>query len=190
MASTPVQSTAEVRVGGPKVGGYAWKAPIGSTRPTDGVAALNAAYLDLGYISDDGLSVKTDKSNDKIKDWNLDTIAVIEKSNEATLEVTFDQVTANSCKALFGDSNVTVSSTAPNRVTAISYTGETLPHACWAFLTHDANGDGVFDVGDGQVTGIDGFTFKKDAIVSFKATIELFKDKDGKFFTWHLGAAS
>lgn len=179
------KNTTQVRIGGPKKGGYAYQAPMSSKRPT-AAAALDAAYVDLGYVSDDGLEIKTDNGTDKIKDWNLDTIAVIQKQNEATLTVTFDQVSAATAKALFGEGNVTAAEGDPSKVTKLSYTGEVLPHKQWAFLTSDGNGDGVLDIGDGQVTGIDGITFKKDEIVSFKAEIELFKDADGNFFNWLL----
>lgn len=186
--ATTGKNTAEVHVGGPKQAGYSFYAPLGSKRPTDGVAALDAAYIDLGYVSDEGINVKLDNSTDKILDWNLDTIAVIQKSNSASIEVTFDQVSAAVGKALFGAANVKVGTS--GAVTAISYTGEVLPHAQFAFCLHDANGDGVLDIGDGQITGIDSITFKKTDVVSFKTTIELFKDSAGKFFNWYLGAAS
>lgn len=186
MAPTNGQSIKQVRIGGPKVGGYAYRGEVGTTRPTTVSGGLDPAYVDLGYISDDGLSIKTDAGTDKIKDWNQDTIAVIQKQNEATLEVTFAQVSAAAAKAIFGDDNVETLSGDAGAPKSISYTGEVLPHSQWAFLMKDGNGESVLDIGDGQVTGIDGIEFKKDAIVSFKVTIELFKDSKGKFFNWLL----
>lgn len=177
------KTTSEVRVGGGAVGGYAFDAPIGSTRPTSGDDTLDDAYQDDGYVSDDGLEIKFDNGADKVKDWNLDTIAVIQKSNEATLTVTFAQVSAALASLLFGEENVTVTS---GKLTKISYDGGLRPHRQYAFLQKDNNGPSILDIGDGQVSSIDGVTFKKDEIVSFKTEIELFKDKDGKFFNWHL----
>lgn len=184
--STPTavgQDKTAVRVGGPKVGGYAFRAPIGTKRPTDATSPLDKGYVDLGYITDDGLSLKTDNGTDKIKDWNMDTIAVIQKQNEASLEVSFAQVSPEVCKALFGDAAV---KTKGNKVTSLSYTGEILAHSQFVFLIHDGNGDGLIEIGDGQVTSVEDMAWAKDSIVSFKATIELFKDSAGNFFTWYL----
>lgn len=184
------KSTAEVRVGGgATTGGYSFFAPIGSTRPAKIAGALDPAYLDLGYVTDDGISVKLDSSTDKILDWNLDTIAVIQKSNECSIEVTFGQVGGNVSKLLFGDANVAVDS-ASGKLQSISYTGEILAHRQFAFLGKDGNGPFVLDIGDGQVTGVDDISFKKTGIVQFKTTIELFKDKNGKFFNWLLADAA
>lgn len=177
------KSTSEVRIGGGVVGGYAFDAPIGSIRPNSGDATLDAAYQDDGYVSDDGLEIKFDNGADKVKDWNQDTIAIIQKSNEATLTVTYAQVSVALATLLFGAENVAATD---GKLTKISYDGELRPHRQYAFLQKDSNGPSILDIGDGQVSSVDGITFKKDEIVSFKTEIELFKDASGKFFNWHL----
>ncbi|MGJ6980025.1 hypothetical protein ACSDQ9_05770 [Aestuariimicrobium soli] len=181
------QKIAEVRLGAPKVGGYGFSAPIGSTRPTAAGTTLDAAYIDLGFISEEGVEVTTENGTTKIKDWNLDTIAVVQESNECTIGVTFVQVSPALAKELFGTANVVITGTAPaDKVTKIGYTGEILPHKMYAFPMKDGNGDMLIDIGDGQVTSVSGLKFVKNQVVSFTVTIECFKDAAGKFFNWHL----
>ena len=56
----PGKNVAEVRLGAPQdVGGYAFSAPLGTTRPVTGTPPLDAAYDDLAYLSSDGIEVKT-----------------------------------------------------------------------------------------------------------------------------------
>lgn len=179
-----VQDLSTVRIGSPKVGGYAATAPMSAERPTKAPDPLTG-YTKLGYINDDGVSIKTDFGTEKIKDWNLDTVAVIQKNSEASIEVTFISTDVETCKALFGDDAVSVSN---NRVTGISIDGRIMPHQRWAFLLSDGQGEGILDIGDGQVTGVDGLEFKKDQAIGFKTTIELFKDEKGNFLTWHMAA--
>ena len=43
----------------PKIGGAVYSAPLGTTLPKDATTALDKAFKALGYISEDGLKMKT-----------------------------------------------------------------------------------------------------------------------------------
>lgn len=179
------KNTAQVRLGSPEdVSGYAYSAPLGTTRPTATAMTLDAGYVDLGYISEDGVEVSTENGTNKIKDWNLDTVAVIQESNECTLTFTFLQKSPETARELFGADNVETSGTAPNEtLTAIHYTGAILPHKQYAFPLKDGIGKQMLEVGDGQITSMSGFTLVKNDVIKFEVEIECFKDKDGRFFS-------
>ncbi len=44
-------------------------APVGSTGPTDSTTALNAAFVGLGYVGEDGVTVTPNDSVDAIRAW-------------------------------------------------------------------------------------------------------------------------
>lgn len=179
-------STTDVRVGGPATsGGYAFHAPIGSTRPTSASTTLDAAYKDLGYLSEDGVEVSTERGSEKVRDWNLDTVAVLEGANEATVTVIFMSRNPETMKLLFGEDNVETDTVDPTKIKAVHYTGETLPHEQFAFLLKDSRGPRILDFGDAQITSAGPFSYRKNGVVTYPATIELFKDASGRFYTEH-----
>lgn len=49
--------------------GGVYFAPTGSTAPTNSTAALDAAFIELGYISEDGITESWDDSVDDIFSW-------------------------------------------------------------------------------------------------------------------------
>ena len=100
-------NTANVSVGKGKVGGYCFTAPAGTSLPSDASTALAGAYVNLGYISEDGLtnSISTDSS--EIKDWNGDTILTVISSRTETFQFTLVETKVDVLKEVFGASNVT-----------------------------------------------------------------------------------
>ena len=62
-----MSDTANVSVGKPKIEGAVYRAPIGSTLPTDAKAALDAAFKGLGYISDAGMVNSNSPTTENVK---------------------------------------------------------------------------------------------------------------------------
>lgn len=58
--------TSEIRVG---ASGTVYVAPTGSTLPTDESTALDAAFIELGAINEDGVTLSPSRSIEKIRAW-------------------------------------------------------------------------------------------------------------------------
>lgn len=74
MADSTTNDSTMVSLGKFKVGGYAYWAPAGTTPPTNATTALPAAFKLLGYLSEDGLTIKTDTGTTEVKDANGTTV--------------------------------------------------------------------------------------------------------------------
>lgn len=100
--------TANVSVGKGVVGGYMFTAPVGTPLPTDHTSALDAAFVNVGFLSDEGITASVDASTDTFNDLNGDQVAVAVSSRERTLGVQFIEVNEVSLKENFGQDNVAV----------------------------------------------------------------------------------
>lgn len=132
-----------------------------------------------GFIGEDGLTKTVDRSTEKIKDWNKDTVIVLETDHSVVVKFTFlEAANANVLKAVYGADNVKIEG---KNITVVDAAGE-LPH--FSFVGELNGGEGkkgrIF-VPDGQVTNVADITFKKDDVIKYEVEIECFAVDNKKF---------
>lgn len=106
MASTP-NNTSNVSVGKGVAGGYFFVAPAGTALPTDNSTALAAAYLNIGYLGEDGISFADSSDVTAFFDMNGDTVDSSNGSIEKSFTVTLIEIKKDSMALVYGAANVT-----------------------------------------------------------------------------------
>ena len=106
MASTK-NSTKNVSYGKFLSGGYFFLAPAGTDLPTDNKTTLNTAFLNMGFLGDDGVNFSDSSSTENAYDANGDSIATSQGEIEKTFTVTFREIKKDSLSVLYGSANVT-----------------------------------------------------------------------------------
>lgn len=101
-------NTKNVSAGKGVVGGYIFSAPVGTALPTDYKTALNASFVNLGYVTDEGATFSVETDSNTFKDLNGDDIATSSGGKTRTLGVQFAEVKEESLKEVFGQTQVTV----------------------------------------------------------------------------------
>ena len=76
------------------VSGAVYVAPTGTTAPTTSGSTLDAAFVDLGYVSSDGVTENIDRSTTQIRAWQNGSL-VREVTQEGTYSVSMTFIETN-----------------------------------------------------------------------------------------------
>ncbi len=107
---TTTNNVKNVMVGKPKLTGGIYMAPAGTVLPTDASTALSDEYKGLGYISEDGVTLSTDRSTESIIAWGGDNVLEATTGVEYGFGFTLiESIREEVLKLVYGEENVTVS---------------------------------------------------------------------------------
>lgn len=167
-----------VTVGAPKVGGAVFRAPKGTTLPTSATTTIGNTFVDLGFISEDGVSNDNTRESEEIKDWGGSIVLTPQTEKKDTWKMTFlESKSVEVLKTIYGDGNVT--GTLATGITVKSNAEELEEHA-WVIDMVTTDGDlKRITIPHGKVSEVGEVVYKNDEPVGFETTITAFPDASG-----------
>lgn len=170
----------KVSVGKPKVGGAIHWAPLGTTLPTSATEALNGAFVELGYVSEDGLTNNNSPESDTIKAWGGDTVLSIQTDRPDTWAMKLlESLNTDVLKTIYGSSNVIIDGSG-NITTKV--TAGDMPSGAWVFDTILKGGRARrIVVPNGTISELGEITYKDDEALGYDITITDVPDSNGVY---------
>lgn len=171
-------NTANVSTGKPKVTGAVYRAPIGTTLPTDATTELADGYVSLGYVSDNGMTNSNSMEVENLKAWGGDIVLTTQTDREDTFRCKLiEALNLEVLKAVYGDDNVT--GTIETGVTVKANTTQLEPYI-WVF-DMIMRGDKLKRVviPNGTITEVGDITYKDEEAIGYEVTITAAVDASG-----------
>ena len=168
--TTTTTNVSNVSVGKPKITGAIYMAPAGTALPTDAVTPLAAAYVGLGYVSEDGVSNANTAETSETKAWGGDVVSSEQTSKPDKFKYKLiEAMNVNVLKAAYGDGNVSGSLEQGITVRANSMPSTTHVWVIDMILKNNAVKRIV--IPEGKVTEVDEINYKDDEVIGYALTL-------------------
>ena len=172
-------TAAYVSTGKPKASGAIYAAPIGTALPTDASTALNSAFKELGFVSDDGVTNNATSNSDAVNAWGGQEVLVL--STEKTDEWHFTLIEAMNpevLKIIYGDANVTVNGTS-GLITVQATTAQLTDRAYVIDMALKNNSMKRVVIPNGSLGEMGEVVYKDDEAIGYEITVKALPDANG-----------
>lgn len=168
-----------ITIGLPKAGGAVYFAPLGSELPTDASTGLSEDFVNLGYISEDGVTHSVAEETDEIRAWGKDIVMISQTSYSETVQLNLlETIRESVLQFIRGTENVSIGE---DGSVASGTTGDALPRGIVVVETIQNNGAAepryhrlVF--GDCQISDRSGdVTYNNSDPLTYPVTLQAFK---------------
>ena len=171
---------ATVTAAKPRVAGVVYRAPKGTTLPTDADTALGNSFTSLGYLSEDGFTNNYEISSEDIREMGGNIVLTVQ--TEVSDTFTFKLISALEVevqKAVYGEDNVSGSLAAGMAVTVAGAEPE---ESVWVFET--IMRDGALKrivIPDGKISAIGEIAYRRNEAVGYDITLTALLDSTAGF---------
>ena len=162
----------------PNKAGAVFNAVLGTTLPTDTTTALDEAFVNLGFISEDGITNTNSPTCEDVKAWGGDVVLSTQTEKKDTWK--FKLIEANNAdvlKVIYGSGNVT--GTLGEGLKVIANSNE-VESTCWCIDTILKNGTKKrIVIPNGKITAVGDVVYKDNEPIGYEITVNAVPDKDG-----------
>lgn len=170
-------NSANVTAGKPKITGAVYRAPLGTTLPTDATADLAEAFKNMGYGSEDGLVNNNTPESENIKAWGGDTVLTIQSGKDDTFAITLIEATnTDVLKAVYGSDNV---SGDLDEGIVIKANAKEQESASWVIDMILKNGIKRIVIPEAKITELGEITYADSSAVGYAITLTAVPDDAG-----------
>lgn len=181
-------TVANVTTGKRRVDGGIYYAPAGTTAPTDATTALAAAFKNLGYVSEDGVTNTLSKDTNEIKEWGGDVVDTVLTGQSDTFKFKFiESFNTDTLKCIYGTSNVTESSGA----ITVTVKANEAPSGVYVIDMIQRGGRMKrIVIPNGKITELGDIVYKADEAVGYDVTLSAALDSSSNTHYEYIGAVT
>jgi len=156
-------------------GACVYAAPLGTTLPTTATEALDADFVDLGWVSEDGFTNSIKRDITKHYAFGGDVVKVTQDKYTETVQFALLESSADVLGVVYGVDSVTEN----GAVFSVEHNSLMLVHQVFAIDFIDGDKVGRIVIRDGQVTEIGDLKYVHKDLTMYDVTVDVYRLDDG-----------
>ena len=155
----------------PADGAAVYAAPLGTTLPTSATAVLDNAFVDLGWVSEDGVTNSISRETTKHRAWGGEVVKVTQDNYTETVKLTLLESSADVLSVVYGADNVTES----GDTLTVEHSRLMLERQSFVIDFIDGERAGRIVIREGQVTELGDVMYVHKDLTRYELTVDVFK---------------
>jgi len=169
-----------IQVARPKASGVFRAAPVGTALPNDASTALSTAFLELGFVSEDGIVESVDDTNETLKEMGGAPVLDLKTATEVTYQLTPLETSADVMSIIVGSENVVA--TEAGALQSVTLNGSEAPTMVYVFDMRLRLGKLLrIVIPNGHVSEVGEITYKAGEAMTPELTISCYPDSAGNY---------
>jgi len=157
-----------------------YRAPLGTTLPTDCTSSLNALFVDHGWLGEDDITLMVNRDTTKHHAFGSDLVKTTQDNYEESLKLTLLESDPDVLETVFGADQLTLDSDgAGNRMITVAHSSSQLPRSAFVVEVIDGSKIRRIVVQEGQVVDLDDVKYVHNDLLSYSITIDCYKPASG-----------
>lgn len=176
-----------IQIARPKATGVFFAAPAGTALPADATTALASAFVECGYVSEDGIVESVDDTNEVLKEMGGAPVLDLKTATEITYKLTpLEVLTYNVMCLLVGAANCTKN--AQDELVSVTLNGSEAPSNVIVFDMRLRGGKYMrVVIPNGHIAEVGDVTYKAGAAIAPELTIACYPDSSGNYVYKYIG---
>ena len=167
-------ATNDVVLGGGRATGMFYHAPAGTALPAYPGESLDPAWVEVGDVSEDGITYSPAHSFETLKNWANKVVRLLPGSDSQTVKAALMDTTEEVFKTIFGDDQVTITpaNSAHGKLISVDTDSNITPvEEAYLFIMKDGDNMMLIGTTHGYISEISDIGFKATEAINWEATI-------------------
>ncbi len=164
----------------PTDAGVFYRAPIGTTLPTNASAPLNSLFVDHGWLGEDGITLMVNIDTTKHYAFGSDLVKTTQGNYSESLKLTLLESDPDVLETVFGVDSVTLGTDGGgSRTIAVNHSSKMRPRSAFVVEVVDGAKLRRLVIQEGMVIDVDDVKYVHNDLLSYTITIDAYKPATG-----------